>query len=184
MKDTLTIPNILTFIRIALVPVFVVLFLIGKIYFALAIFVIAWATDLLDGYIARKFNQITNLGKVLDPFADKLLKLSALICFVWEDIIPLWSLIVFLVLDIYLVVGATYLLKHENIVCKSNLVGKAGTLVLSVALVMCFFYQYLNNWHLYVLYLGLGIVIFAIISYTIIYYKEFSEKRNQKLNKK
>ncbi len=105
MKDALNLPNILTYIRIALVPVFVTLFYAVNIYVALAIFVVACVTDVIDGFVARKFNMITNLGKVLDPFADKLLKLSTLICFVSVNIIPLWFLIVMLSLDLFLVVS-------------------------------------------------------------------------------
>ena len=176
MKDALNLPNILTYIRIALVPVFVTLFYAVNIYVALAIFVVACVTDVIDGFVARKFNMITNLGKDLDPFADKLLKLSTLICFVSVNIIPLWFLIVMLSLDLFLVVSGVIILK-QGIIIKSNLFGKLGTLFISLGVLLCFFYEYLNNWNLYILYFGLFIVFVACISYTVTF---FIEKKKQK----
>ena len=74
------IPNILSFIRIGLVFVFIALFFTNHIYLSLLIFLLAGATDVVDGYLARRFNWITNLGKILDPFADKMMQVSVLLC--------------------------------------------------------------------------------------------------------
>ena len=68
------IPNILSFIRIGLVFVFIALFFTNHIYLSLLIFLLAGATDVVDGYLARKFNWITNLGKILDRYAEGVLK--------------------------------------------------------------------------------------------------------------
>lgn len=179
MKDALNLPNILTYIRIALVPIFVTLFYTVNIYIALAVFVLACITDVIDGFIARKFNMITNLGKVLDPFADKLLKLSTLICFVTINVIPLWFLIVMLILDLFLIVSGVIILK-QGIIIKSNIFGKLGTLFISLGVLLCFFYEHLNSWNLYVLYFGLAVVFVACISYTVTF---FIEKQKQKNNK-
>ena len=73
-------PNILSSLRLCMVPVFVVLFLMGNLIPAVIVFILAGATDVLDGYIARHFNCTSTLGKVLDPLADKLLQLSAFGC--------------------------------------------------------------------------------------------------------
>ena len=75
-----TIPNVLTMIRLLLVPVFVVLFLKGHKMASLGVFIAASLTDMLDGYLARKLNQITDFGKLFDPLADKLMVLSAMVC--------------------------------------------------------------------------------------------------------
>ncbi len=79
-------PNKLTVLRFLLVPVFLVFFLIKEIpynyLYAFVIFIVASLTDLLDGYLARKYNQVTTFGKFLDPLADKVLVVSVLICFV------------------------------------------------------------------------------------------------------
>ena len=179
MKDALNVPNVLTYIRIALVPIFVVLFFTTNLYYALAIFVLACLTDVIDGFIARKFNMVTNLGKILDPFADKLLKLSTLICFVSVNIIPLWFLIVMLSLDLFLLVSGAIILKR-GIIIKANWFGKLGTLFISLGVLLCFFYEYLKNWNLYILYFGLAIVFMACISYTVTFFIEKNKLKNNK----
>jgi hypothetical protein len=86
----LNLANKITIARILLVPVFVVVFEVD-VHAAAAVFLLASATDKLDGYIARKYNQITNLGKLLDPLADKLLIAAALILMVNEHLIGAWD---------------------------------------------------------------------------------------------
>lgn len=92
----MNLPNKLTMLRIILIPVFVVLLLFKYYYYAASIFIIASITDALDGYIARKYNLISNFGKLMDPLADKLLVTSALICLVQLGDIPAWMVIVIL----------------------------------------------------------------------------------------
>lgn len=94
VKDLLegwnTIPNWLSFIRIALIPVFMVLFLKGYVLPAVIIMALAALTDLFDGKIARKFNQVSNLGKLLDPIADKLSQMAIVIVLIvtyWDNAI-------------------------------------------------------------------------------------------------
>jgi CDP-diacylglycerol--glycerol-3-phosphate 3-phosphatidyltransferase len=87
-QESLNLPNLITLIRILLIPVFVILFITptpDRSMSAAVIFVVAAITDLLDGYIARRTGQVTKLGKLLDPIADKLLVLSALILLVNVD---------------------------------------------------------------------------------------------------
>ncbi len=100
----MNLPNKLTIIRIILVPVYVFLLLsdcFGDItrWAALAVFIIASLTDLLDGKIARKYNLITNFGKFMDPLADKMLVCSALICLVELNRIYSWMVIIIVVRD-------------------------------------------------------------------------------------
>ncbi|MBG0765146.1 MAG: CDP-diacylglycerol--glycerol-3-phosphate 3-phosphatidyltransferase [Tissierellales bacterium] len=89
--------NKLTFLRIFLIPIFMFLVLSSKVGFnkiSLVVFIIASLTDTLDGYIARHYNQITNLGKFLDPLADKLLVISALVSFTYVNILSPWVVII------------------------------------------------------------------------------------------
>ncbi|MBQ1304931.1 MAG: CDP-diacylglycerol--glycerol-3-phosphate 3-phosphatidyltransferase [Erysipelotrichales bacterium] len=95
----MTTANKLTLLRIALIPVFLVILYLGfpgSNYAALAVFIIASLTDLLDGYIARHYNQITNFGKFMDPLADKVLVLSAMCWFVENGQMPGWCLAIVL----------------------------------------------------------------------------------------
>lgn len=177
MKEYFNLPNVLTYIRIALIPVFVILFFsVTPIYqLPLAIFVLASVTDAIDGFIARRYNLITNIGKVLDPFADKLLKITVLFCFVSIDIIPLWFVLAMLVFDLTLIIAASILFKKE-IVIKSNIIGKSGTTIISLGLILSFFHEKVYDINLYILYLGLLVVFCSCISYLLIYLKTKKEK--------
>jgi len=86
------VPNSLTALRIAAVPVFVVLFLSGRLGAALAVFVGAMITDMLDGIAARALKQFTRIGAILDPLADKLIGLTALGLLCWSRRLPMWLL--------------------------------------------------------------------------------------------
>ncbi|MFR6483175.1 MAG: CDP-diacylglycerol--glycerol-3-phosphate 3-phosphatidyltransferase [Intestinibacter bartlettii] len=93
----MNLPNKLTLLRICLIPVFVILMLSQVSNFFLIsciIFIIASITDFLDGKIARKYNLVTDFGKFMDPLADKLLVLSALICMIEYDLVAAWMVII------------------------------------------------------------------------------------------
>ena len=132
------IPNILSVLRICLVFVFVALFFTGNVYPALIIFLLAGATDVLDGYLARRNNWISNLGKVLDPFADKLMQCTVLICLFVKDYIPLWFVIPFFVKEIFMLLAGAIVIKRRSVVVVSKWYGKLtvclfyGTVVVSV----------------------------------------------------
>ena len=94
----MNLPNTLTILRVIMIPFFV-FFMIGDVtnadnYIALAIFIAASLTDTLDGYLARKNNQVTNFGKFMDPLADKLLVCAALICLMDLEKLPSWIVII------------------------------------------------------------------------------------------
>ena len=91
----MNLPNKLTMMRVILIPVYLVLWHLdfpGNHYAALAVFVIASLTDLLDGYVARHYHQITDFGKFMDPLADKVLVLTAMTCFCAAGRFPDWAL--------------------------------------------------------------------------------------------
>ena len=95
----MNLPNKLTLVRVIMIPFFVIFMLTGlggsaSKWIALVIFIIASLTDLLDGYIARKYNLVTNFGKFMDPLADKLLVCAAMICLVELGRLPAWIVIV------------------------------------------------------------------------------------------
>ena len=89
--------NKLTMLRVVLIPVYLVLWHIdfpGNNYAALAVFVVASATDFVDGYVARHYDQVTDFGKFMDPLADKVLVLSAMICFCSMGRMPAWAVVI------------------------------------------------------------------------------------------
>jgi len=123
-----------------LVPVFIVFFYHGlgqQIYLILAftVFVIASATDAIDGYIARTRNLITNFGKLMDPLADKVLTTAAFIIFVDANIMPAWMVIVILARE-FVITGLRGVAASEGVVIAANLSGKLKTVFQMAAI--CF----------------------------------------------
>ena len=94
------IPNILSAVRLMLVGVFVYTYFCTNKYIALAIFFLAGATDVIDGILARRFNWITNLGKILDPIADKSMQITVLICMSIDTLLPWWLPAFFVIKEI------------------------------------------------------------------------------------
>ena len=160
----LTLPNILTIFRLLLIPFFVVFFLLGYELTAFAIFVIASVTDAVDGYLARKLNAISNIGKVLDPLADKSLRIAAIIVFFISGVLPLWILIVMAVFDLTLVVTSA-ILYNKKYVVYSNIFGKLAGFFSFVAIILCFFYTKVSPFHIYFMTISLALVLLSILSY-------------------
>jgi len=133
----INIPNILTVIRILLLPVVVWRFVVGDATGALIAYLAAMLTDALDGIIARKFNQITALGKLLDPLADKLSLVTLLGLFVSDGQIPLWVLAIILLKEAAMVIGGGVALKR-GIVVYALPIGKVTTVVFVLSIVARF----------------------------------------------
>ena len=133
------IPNILSIFRICLVPVFVVLYFTDTReikYYAVIVYIIAGLSDFLDGYIARKFEAQSKLGKLLDPLGDKLMTFTVLICITitnFSNRIFLGAVIVFFVKEILMGIGGLILHKKARIeLPPANFIGKASTFVFFV----------------------------------------------------
>jgi len=131
----MNLPNLLTALRFLIVP-FMTYFLVTKNYtIAILLYVLASITDILDGYIARKFNKITKIGKILDPMADKLLQFSALVGLWVVGIIPFWITLIFFLKEIFMGLGALKLLKNKDVVVPSKWFGKMSTVFFFIAIV-------------------------------------------------
>jgi cardiolipin synthase (CMP-forming) len=106
-----------------------------------AIIVVAGLTDFLDGYFARKLHQVTDLGKIVDPLADKITAGGAAVLFVLGGLLPLWYLVVVVFRDILILMGGIYIKAKKNIITQSNWPGKVA--VFLIALVMLFSAEHL-----------------------------------------
>jgi cardiolipin synthase len=129
-----TVPNILSFIRLLLVPVFLVLIIAGRDGLALLVLVVSSVSDFLDGVIARRFRQVSRLGQLLDPAADRLFIFAALVGLAIRDVIPWWLFVVIVARDAMLVVLGIVLANHGFGPLPVHHLGKAGTLCLFYAL--------------------------------------------------
>ena len=135
-----TIPNVLTIIRMILIPVFVVLFFKGHKIAALCVFCAASLTDMLDGYLARKLNQITDFGKLFDPLADKLMVLTAMVLQTFWGPLPLTAVIIVAVKELVMILGGVFMLS-KNVVVYSNYFGKAAQVGFIASLILSFFHD-------------------------------------------
>jgi len=127
------VPNALTIIRMFLIPLILYFVAIDNYIAAAIILIISGITDIADGYIARKFNLITDFGKLVDPLADKLTQISTLIAIVVKGIIPTWILTIFILKEVAMVCGASFLY-GRNLVVSSKWYGKLATVVLYIAI--------------------------------------------------
>lgn len=133
-----TIPNWLSFIRIALIPVFAVLFVQGHQLVAVIVMICAALTDLFDGKIARKFNQVSNLGKLLDPIADKLSQMAIVIVLLytyWENPIK-YLFFFFIVKEVLMLLGGALLLSKGMRPTAAEIWGKVATNVFYIAMII------------------------------------------------
>ena len=126
----MNLPNKLTILRVIMIPFFIVFLLVPIIpydkWIALAIFIAASVTDLLDGKIARKYNLVTNFGKFMDPLADKLLVCSALICLIELEKIPAWMVIVIIARE-FIISGFRLVASDSGVVIAASYWGKFKT---------------------------------------------------------
>lgn len=130
----LNIPNMLTVIRLLLIPVFIRYYTSGELIMALTVYLVAGVTDVLDGYIARRYDLSTKLGTVLDPLADKLMLLTALGCLSFSAIIPMWVFYIVVLKEGAMILGAAIMyFGHINRVIPSNVFGKIATIVFYIA---------------------------------------------------
>ena len=129
----LTVPNAMSGLRILIVPFFAVLYLKGYVAAAVALLLLSGLTDMLDGLIARKFNQITELGKMLDPFADKLTQGVVALCIAlrFPAIRPL--LLLFILKELLMLCCALVLLKKHKRPCAAKWYGKVATVMFYVS---------------------------------------------------
>lgn len=133
----MNIPNVLTLLRILAVPFIIALLSFpGKTtcFLAALFFVLAILTDLADGFIARKYNQVTNLGKFLDPIADKVLIASVLVMLVELNWVSAWIAIVIIVREL-LVTGLRAIVANKGEVIAADNYGKLKTIIQSIALI-------------------------------------------------
>lgn len=138
LRKSLNLPNLITLTRIALVPVFLFVLLSriphGEVWAAL-VFVLGAATDGVDGYVARKYNQVTAVGKLIDPLADKLLVAAALVALVELGSLSTWVVLVILGRE-FAVTGLRSLAAAEGLVIAASPWGKLKTTLQVIAITM------------------------------------------------
>ena len=163
------IPNMLSILRLLMVPLFVFLFFYefeNHQYWALGVFLLASATDVLDGWLARRFNWVSDLGKIIDPLADKLMQFAACVSLAIKTRYGLMLAIAIFVKDILMTAGGVYLAKkgaRDPVVAKWY--GKLNTVCLALAVCLLILFYQNETLAAAVTYAALGMMVFTFIMY-------------------
>ena len=178
--DIWNVPNVLTMLRLALIPVFVALFATGHEKLALLTFLVASFTDFLDGYLARKHNQITAFGKLMDPLADKVMVCTALLCQGIQGVFPWTAIAIVMGKELLMVLGGVFMLRND-VVVYSNMLGKLAQCCFILALTLSFFHAEFLAWGFpldrIILWVSVGMTICALIDYAAGAFKTLRAKR-------
>ena len=169
----MNLPNKITIFRVCMIPIFLIFLLVDAIpygnYIALAVFSIACISDAVDGYLARKYNLVTNFGKFMDPLADKLLVCSALICFIELDLMPAWIVIIIIARE-FIISGFRLVASDNHVVIAASYWGKFKTIaqmVLCILLIANFDGAFFNMAEQILIYVSLVLTIVSLLDYIV-----------------
>lgn len=183
VSDLFTVPNILTYIRFILIVPFVFFFLNENYIMAVVCIACSGLSDCLDGLAARKLNQVTSLGKILDPIADKLTLLSVVVCMVMLVPMLLPLLVVLILKDVMMLLGGTDLINKGLTPPAAKWYGKVGTIIFYFSVFIIVFLKAVFNYENIVL----DIVLLSVTAITMLFalykygkiYSQMIKKYNQ-----
>ena len=138
------VPNILTCLRIALAPCFVALYLLRQPVAAVTLFIVSAVTDVLDGFIARRFNCVSTVGKALDPLADKITLIAVLMCLFASRRIPLWLLLILVTRELLMILGGV-ILWQNRLTFSADRFGKITTVLFTAASLLLFPWHHVRS---------------------------------------
>ena len=168
----MNLPNKLTVFRVLLIPLFVLFmqpFMPYGDVIALIIFIVASLTDLFDGKIARKYNLITNFGKLMDPLADKLLVCTAMLCLMDIDRLPAIAVIIIIARE-FIISAVRLVAASENVVIAASMWGKAKTvsqMTMVIILLLHFSWPYYNYLELLSIIVATALTVISLVDYLI-----------------
>jgi len=173
-----TIPNILSLLHIAFLPLIFHFLKKGDPHSDIISAILIWAgssIDVLDGYIARRFNQTSNLGRILDPLADKVYTITLMLFLVSIKGLPVWYLVIVLIRDIAIIICGLYVMLKKQFISEPTRIGKYTSF--SFLPVLLTYTLELGSFALLMLYISLGLIILSVVSYAKVFYKLCSPKK-------
>ncbi len=175
----MNVPNILTIFRFLLIPPAVILVFSGYYITSLVIFTLACVTDMMDGFIARRLNQVSQAGVLLDPLADKTMAVLMVIALTVKGIFPLFVAVIIFVKEGLMIIGGIILYK-KNVIEPSNIIGKAAAVLFNAALGLSLLNEFITKEvYLYTMYAALVLTVIAFIQYTYLNaYKKLKDKNS------
>lgn len=176
MNRVLTVPNLISFLRICSIPYLAWLITKNHMILALIVLAISAFSDCIDGYIARRWNQVSKLGQILDPIADRLLIIFSTIALAIAKIIPWWALVLVVLRDVIMAALVVLLAQHDYGPLPVNFVGKAGTALIMLAIVSLMIVYAVSTEAMFVLYaaaIACGVWGVALYWYAgLLYYRQ------------
>lgn len=175
----LGIPNMLSILRLILIPVFVVIYLLHKDYsgiLAAVVLIVSGATDVIDGIIARKYNLVSALGKILDPLADKLTQATICICLVIRKVAPIWILCILIIKELIMIGAGANIVREGKEMMSSKWFGKLGTVVFYVVMISIIAFELPRKVVDILVGILLCFMIFSFIMYTPIFIQRYLKK--------
>jgi len=168
------VPNLISVFRICLVPVFIVVYFSDDSdnnLFAVLVYALAALSDFFDGFLARKFNVSSKLGKILDPLGDKLMTISVMVCITIDGLIPFWAVLLAGVKELLMGAGGIVLHKKTGAdLPASNMIGKTSTVVFFVVCVTLMLFRNIPNWaSILLISIAIGLTFIALVSYVLKY---------------
>ena len=183
-KDIFTIPNLLSLFRLLLIPVYIVIYLNAEdatdYYLAAGILTVSCLTDLIDGKIARHFNMITSLGKLLDPVADKATQFALILCLTMRHKVLRYIMVLFVLKESFQLIAGGLRLRKKKMLKGALISGKVCTTVLFVSLILMVMLPELNERVINIIaIIDLVFMLVAFIEYIAAYF--FREDKFQSL---
>lgn len=197
-RDLLKLPNIICYFRMLCIPAFVVMSVLAGlwnresfIYIALGIFVLAAASDILDGLIARKYNLVSGVGMLLDPLADKLMHISVVVCLCFaiksdgftylgvENYLH-WGFLIAIALKELIMILVAPVVAKKGVEVKANMLGKVASATLSAGVILCFFHKYVAPWDWAVIAVAIAQSYAAAFNYLFVTIKALRELKKEK----
>lgn len=142
----LTIPNLLSLLRLLMIPLFILLYLNGHEGWTAAVLVLSGVTDVVDGYIARHFNQVSDIGKALDPVADKLTQAAMLLCLIARYPMMIAPFVLLAVKEVFAAISGLLVIRRTGIVPGAEWHGKLTTLLLYGMMIVHVVWQEIPAW--------------------------------------
>lgn len=184
IREIFLIPNLLSIIRLLTsIPVCLLLFynFENSKFIIIVLFIFMYITDLLDGYLARKLNQITETGKIIDPLADKFAVGLIAVTLFLKGLIPVWFFIIVLSRDILILIFGLYLKNKYNKTLMSNYPGKMAVFIIGLILLLTVInYELLTDKFSFVYYVAILMIIYSSILYFNRFLKTIGETKNAK----
>lgn len=176
------IPNFLTIVRFILVPFIFVLVMQEKYLEAVILLVASGLTDVLDGTIARRYQLISDFGKLMDPLADKVTQITVLVSLTLKQIIPVWMIVIVLLKEVIMIAGASFLY-GKDLVVSSRWYGKLATVLFYIAIGCSLAIRYFHwefSFDIYIYYVAIAATIFSLFMYFEAFYRQGYLKKIEK----